>query len=97
MAVVILIKRTIPDNRLMDALPLFTQLRRLSLVRPGYISGATLKRIDNPDEYLVMSTWELLDDWHTWESSEERRKVQAKIDALIGGETKYEIYDHNLL
>ena len=97
MAVVVLIKRTVPDDKVKDMMPLFRQIRRLCLDRTGYISGATLRRLDKPNEYLVMSTWELLDDWKDWEKSQERKKVQAKIDSLIGRETQYEIYDYRLV
>lgn len=97
MAVVILVKRTVPEDKVMEVLPLFRQLRRLSLERPGYISGTTLRRVDKPNEFLVISSWQLLNDWETWQETQERNEVQGKIDSLIGGETKYEIYDHNLI
>jgi heme-degrading monooxygenase HmoA len=96
MAVVILIKRTVPDDRVKEVLPLFRKLRRLSMERPGYISGATLKRVDKPNEYLVISTWVLVDDWKEWAACEERKQVQGEIEALLGTQTEYEIYDYGL-
>lgn len=96
MAVVILIKRTVPDDKVKEVLPLFRKLRRLSMERPGYISGATLKRVDKPGEYLVISTWQLIDDWKEWAASEERKQAQGEIEALIGTQTEYEIYDYRL-
>ena len=97
MAVVVLIKRTVPDDKVKGMMPLFRLIRRLCLDRPGYISGATLRRLDKPNEYLVMSTWELLEDWKDWKKSQERKEVQVKIDSLIGPETQYEIYDYRLV
>lgn len=96
MAVVILIKRTVPDDKVKEAMALFRKLRRLSMERPGYISGATLSRVDKPNEYLVISTWQLIEDWKEWVASEERKQVQGEIEALIGTETEYEIYDYRL-
>jgi len=97
MAVVVLIKRTVPDDKVKDMMPIFRQIRRLCLDRPGYISGTTLRRVDKPGEFLVMSTWQLLNDWESWQESQERKEVQDKIAPLIGGKTEYEIYDHNLI
>jgi heme-degrading monooxygenase HmoA len=97
MAIVVLIKRTVPDDKVKDMMPLFRKLRTLCLDRPGYISGTTLRRLDKPNEYLVMSTWELLEDWKDWKKSQERKEVQAKIASLIGRETQYEIYDYRLI
>ena len=59
-----------------------------------YISGETLQRIDKPGETVVVSTWETVEDWYRWVKSQERARLQNKIDSLLGKETKYEIYSH---
>jgi heme-degrading monooxygenase HmoA len=94
MAVKIFIRRVIAEERINDLLPLFRRLRNLATNRSGYISGETLKRIDNPGKYLVISTWQSLDDWRKWVVSRERIEVQKEIDARIGEETVYEIYQY---
>ncbi|KPK14292.1 MAG: antibiotic biosynthesis monooxygenase [Nitrospira bacterium SG8_3] len=96
MAIVVLIKRTVPEDKVKKVLPLFRELRRLCLDRPGYISGATLRRLDKPDEYLVISTWQLLEDWKKWQMSEERKEIQGEIGSLIGDKIEYEVYDYKL-
>ena len=58
----------------------------------GYITGETLKRVDRPGEYLVISTWRSNQEWRKWVLSEERTGIQSKIDKLLGTETQYEIY-----
>ena len=94
MAVKIFIRRVIAEERINDLLPLFRRLRNLAANRSGYISGETLKRIDNPGKYLVISTWQSLDDWRKWVVSRERIEVQKEIDARIDEETVYEIYQY---
>jgi heme-degrading monooxygenase HmoA len=96
MSVVVLIKRTVPQDKVKQVLPLFRELRRRALDRPGYVSGATLHRIDKPGEYLVISTWQLLEDWTEWLASKERNEIQSVIDALLGPQTNYEIYHYRL-
>jgi heme oxygenase (mycobilin-producing) len=95
MAVKILIKRKIPKgfgdpqfNKLIR------QLRALAIVQRGYISGETLKRIDRPQDYLVISTWQNKDTWNAWRTSRERLLIQEQIDALLGTPTKYELYEY---
>ena len=97
MSIEVLVKRTVPEDKVKDFLPLLIHLRKLAMDQPGYISGATLKRRDKPGEYLVMSTWQFYQDWEKWEASQERKEVQGKIDSLIGGKTECEIYDYKLL
>ena len=94
MAVKIFIRRVIAEERINDLLPLFRHLRNLATNQPGYISGETLKRIDSPDQYLVISTWQSLDDWRQWVVSRERIEVQNEIDARLDEETIYEIYQY---
>jgi heme-degrading monooxygenase HmoA len=94
MAVKILIKRKVPADKARDMIPLFRQMRSMATNQPGYISGETLKRLDEPDEFMVISTWHSSEDWKNWLASEERRNIQEKIDALLGGKTEYEIYHY---
>ena len=87
-------KRVIAEERINDLVPLFRRLRNLAVNQPGYISGETLKCIDNPGQYLVISTWQSLDDWREWVVSRERIEVQNEIDARLDEETVYEIYQY---
>ncbi|MDF1591870.1 MAG: antibiotic biosynthesis monooxygenase [Desulfobacterales bacterium] len=92
MAVKILIKRTVPLDKAREMIPLVRQMRSLANNQPGYISGETLKSLDQPDTFLVISTWQSSDDWGKWLLSKERQGVQEKIDSLLGGKTEYEMF-----
>ena len=94
MAVKILIKRDVPQDKAKAMIPLFRQMRASAATQPGYITGETLRSLEKPDEFLVISTWQSSDDWKNWLRSEERNKVQSKIDDLLGGETDYEIFHY---
>jgi heme-degrading monooxygenase HmoA len=93
MAVKILIKRYVPENRIRDLMPFFKQLRSMAAQQEGYISGETLRRIDRPGQYLVISTWRSSDDWRRWVLSQKRKEVQDLIDSALGEKTEYEIYE----
>jgi len=94
MAIKILIKRSVPENKAKDMIPLVRQLRILATNQPGYISGETLKSFDVPDTFLVISTWQSSDDWEKWLLSKERQKIQENIDSLLGGKTEYEMFHY---
>ncbi len=94
MAIKILIKRSVAENKAKDMIPLVRQLRILATNQPGYISGETLKSFDGPDTFLVISTWQSSDDWEKWLLSKERQKIQANIDSLLGGKTEYEMFHY---
>jgi heme-degrading monooxygenase HmoA len=94
MAVKILIKRRLPANKDLYIVALLRQLRVLAMQQNGYISGETLRSIENSAEYLVISTWRSLEDWQNWFRSSERKDLQSKIDILSGQETTYEVYHY---
>ena len=96
MSIKALIKRTVPQDKARNILHLFMEMRTLATTRPGYISGETMKSIDTPDVYLIISTWESADAWEKWLLSKERQAIQGKIDALLGGKTTYEIFQYGL-
>jgi heme-degrading monooxygenase HmoA len=94
MAIKILIKRNIPGDKIRDLLPLVKKMRTLATNQAGYISGETLRSIENPGEYLVISTWLSEQDWHNWFRNPERTAIQQQIDALTGSGTEYQLYDY---
>jgi heme-degrading monooxygenase HmoA len=92
MAVKILIKRSISQEVAPVVRPLIVELRSHAMRQRGYISGETLKCVDRPGEYLVISTWESLDEWNKWLNSQERKIIEAKIDSITGRMTEYAAY-----
>jgi len=93
MPVQVIIKRKFQVNNPKALIPLLTELRNHAKAQRGYISGQTLKNIDNPEEYLVISTWDTADDWKRWFQSKERRDIQGQVDSLIGERTFYDVFE----
>ena len=84
MAAMIIIKRKVPKQKEKNLL--------LAVAQPGYISGQTLKSVDDPEELLVISTWQSVDNWKAWLSSKQRGEIQDKIDKMLGEKTEYGVY-----
>ena len=93
MAVQVIIKRKFKVDNPEELIPLLTELRIRAKDQPGYISGETLRSLNNPEDYLVFSKWETADDWNKWFNSKERRDIQGEVDSLIGEKTFYEIFE----
>jgi heme-degrading monooxygenase HmoA len=94
MAISIMIQRTFSDKEKATKLvPLIVELRSLATIQPGYITGRTFRCLDCPGEYLVISTWNSLDDWNRWLQSEQRMALQKQVDDLLGEITQYRIYE----
>jgi heme oxygenase (mycobilin-producing) len=94
MAVKIIIKRKVGKGKEGQLLPLLLELRSRAIIQPGYISGETLRNVDDPEDYVVIGTWQSAEDWKAWLADKGRSEIQSKIDALLGEETTYAAYYH---
>jgi heme-degrading monooxygenase HmoA len=93
MPVKVIIKRKWKIEQPEELLPLLTELRSHAQKQAGYISGETLRSLDDPEDFMVISEWETADDWKKWSQSKERRDIQHRVDSLIGERSFYEIYE----
>ena len=92
MAVRIIIDRKVKKGRESDFARMLRELRSKAIPSKGYISGETLRAQGDPQNYIVISTWQSLEDWKAWEKQPERRKIQTKIEKLMARPTKTKIY-----
>jgi heme-degrading monooxygenase HmoA len=93
MPIQVIIKRKWQTDKHEELIPLLTEIRSCAKEQPGYISGETLRSLDDPEDYMVVSKWETADDWQKWLQSKERRDLQGQVDSLIGERTFYEIFE----
>jgi len=92
MAIKVIITRKVAAERQKDLLPLLMELRTKAMNQKGYISGETLKGITDPEEFLVISTWNSFEDWKDWEGNPEREKIQAEVDRILEEKTMAKAY-----
>jgi len=92
MSVTILSKRLFKLDQKENLIPLFKELRDLANKQNGFISRGTFSSLTDPGEYIVISEWETVDDWRNWMDKKETRKIQGKIDSLLGEKTFFDVY-----
>ena len=93
MSIKVIIKRKWQVDKPEKLLPLLAALRAAARKQPGFISGETLRSLDDPEDYLVISIWETANDWKKWVQNKKRRDLQGKVDSLIGEKTFYEMFE----
>lgn len=94
MAIRVHMKRKVSEDNVEALKTLIDRLRSVTTGQPGYVSGETLKRIDEPGQILVISKWKSLHAWQRWYDNPQRSELQRQIDDLLGAATEYEIYDY---
>ena len=88
----VLMERTIRGKHVGDIVRLMRQLRVKAMQQPGYISGETLHAVEDPNFYLVISTWESLEQWQDWFKNPMRQKLAAEIDASLESPTRLRVF-----
>ena len=94
MAVKVIIKRKVPESQAREMIPLFRKMRAMAMNQEGYIAGETLRNMNDPEDFIVISNWQSSDHWVSWLESADRQAIQNQIDNLLGGQTQYEIYHY---
>ena len=92
MAIKVILYRRVPAEKANELKPLLLEMRSLALAQPGYVSGETLMNADDPEEYIVISSWTNESHWDDWLKNESRLKIQDRIDKLLGRRTMYQVY-----
>ena len=97
MAVKVLINRLVKENMIDEALSLLKESRIKAMDQPGYISGASLVDHYNPQNIMIISTWQTFEDWTNWYESDERESTEARLDVFLQASPQYEIFDLGVL
>ena len=92
MIVKVLIKRHVKKDCEREFFELLKQIRANAIKQEGYISGETLVSTDDPKAFIVISTWQSLEDWLAWRDSKMRKEIDSRIETYQREATTYESY-----
>jgi heme-degrading monooxygenase HmoA len=94
MAIKILIRRKIKPGKEKELSDAVRELRSKAIHAQGFISGETLRSVEDPSLHLVISTWKSVEDWNNWFNTPERKASQQKIDAILEEPTRITPYQY---
>jgi heme-degrading monooxygenase HmoA len=91
MTVKVIIDREVIKGKESKFSELLRQLRSKAVSSKGYISGETLRSLSHHQNYIVIGTWQSVDDWSHWERNAERQNINEQIEEIMIRPTKTEI------
>ena len=97
MAVKILIYRKVKPDKEKELSEAVRSLRSAAIHAEGYISGETLRSIEDPSVHLVISTWKSIENWNNWLNTPERKAFQEKVDGILEEPTKIAPYEYEFV
>lgn len=89
----VLIERRIRPGKGPEYERLQRELRFEALREHGYLTGETWRDLDDPDHYVVISTWRRRADWEGWKACEARQGVLERLAPLVESE-RITFYEH---
>ena len=92
MLVKILIRRRFKEGNAKQIQALLKEFRAGAMNREGYITGETLISLEDPQELMVIGTWESMDAWKRWRENEARKRFEAMLEIYQDGPTRYEAF-----
>ena len=96
MAVKVLIKRKVKDGKLNEVSKLLIKARYNAIGQQGYISSETLSGCDDPNNVVVISMWQRIENWNQSKNGDLRAESETAFEALLDGPTEYETYNLGL-
>ena len=89
-----MVERHVRAGKETDMADLLEELWIKAMKAPGYITGETLRSVDEPGIWLTISTWSDISNWRAWSNSSERQEAVKKIESLLRTPSKESIYEY---
>jgi len=92
MSVKVLISRRISKEMEPVLRPFLAELHALAWRSKGYISGETLINANDSEDYIVISSWQSVAEWESFQNQPETRQLHIKIDQILKQATRFTVY-----
>ena len=92
MLVKIFIKRRFKKGKVKEINAILRDFRAGAMDRPGYVSGETLVSFDDPQNVLVIGTWQDMESWLAWKDNPKRQSFEAMLEIYQESPTSYEAF-----
>ena len=92
MLVKIFIKRRFKKGKVKEISALLRDFRSGAMTQAGYISGETLVSYDDPQNVMVIGTWQDMESWEAWRSNQRRIDFETMLEVYQEVPTQYEAY-----
>ncbi|MEW6488289.1 MAG: antibiotic biosynthesis monooxygenase [Thermodesulfobacteriota bacterium] len=79
----VLIERRISEGLMGDFQQALRRTRLVAVQKPGYLSGESWRDADDPNRYVVISTWTSRQAWDAWAASDARRVAMGEIRPML--------------
>ena len=91
----VLIERIVEDTLLEHYEENAKSILQEAVQIPGFMSGESLRDLDNPHKRIIWTKWRSAADWQAWQKSNKRQALMEKIQPLLVGDEKIRLLEHS--
>jgi len=91
----VIIERRIKEGCLENYLELIRNARKFANKTDGFIAGELLQEKDNQHLAMIISSWESLDAWNIWFSSDDRLTVLKEMRPFLEDDERIIILENS--
>ena len=92
MTVRIVIERHVKRGKEEELNRLLKELRVEAIRQRGYLSGETLRSVEDDTFFLVISNWLSESEWKAWEANPQRQEIVARIKPVLKSPPKTTLF-----
>ena len=89
-----IVERRIKAGKETDVAGLLEELWMKVVKVPGYVTGETLRSVDEPGVLLTISTWSDINTWRAWSNSNARQEIVTEIESMLRAPSKEIMYEY---
>ncbi len=89
----VIIERVIAETLEANYEEMAMEILQQSVRAPGFISGESLKDIQNSRHRMVLCKWRSLVDWQQWQDSQARKNLMDKMNLILEKEEKVTVLE----
>jgi quinol monooxygenase YgiN len=88
----VIVERRLRPGKDQDFVTLLVELWVKAVRRQGYITGETLRSVEEPDLWLTISSWSDIAAWRSWKESQERQEILKEIEPMLRGLARESVF-----
>jgi len=75
-----------------DIQPALLKLRSYAMTFPGFVGAENLINVQDNTIVAMVSTWESVERWKTWEETKIRKQILKETESLLREQPRFTIY-----
>ncbi len=84
----VIIERHIKPNKFDDYTGIIRRAKKDAAKKSGFMGGEMYFDAKENNKVVIIAAWDSMDNWNSWDASDERKVLTTELEALLESEEK---------